>query len=97
MNLQVMFYSLTGQINKTIIGGVFMRKVDVVVSLIELEKSIFKASNPLAEAGFDSIFELFLCQILKMQQTFYLKMCLKMFISRIYNILDPELKVKKKL
>lgn len=38
-----------------------MRKVDVVVSLIELEKSIFKTLNPLEEAGLDSIFELFLC------------------------------------
>ncbi|PHF54793.1 hypothetical protein COI48_30575, partial [Bacillus thuringiensis] len=36
-----------------------MRKVDVVVSLIELEKRIFKALNPLEEAGLDSIFELF--------------------------------------
>ncbi|MGH0578532.1 hypothetical protein [Bacillus paranthracis] len=36
-----------------------MRKVDVVVSLIELEKRIFKALNPLEEAGLDSIFGLF--------------------------------------
>ncbi|WP_088338763.1 hypothetical protein [Bacillus cereus] len=36
-----------------------MRKVDVVVSLIELEKNIFKALNPLEKAGLDSIFEVF--------------------------------------
>ncbi|MCU5408067.1 hypothetical protein [Bacillus cereus] len=36
-----------------------MRKVDVVVSLIELEKRISKVLKPLEEAGLDSIFELF--------------------------------------
>ncbi|MEB4819675.1 hypothetical protein [Bacillus thuringiensis] len=36
-----------------------MRKVDVVVSLVELEKIIFKALNPLEEAGLDSVFEIF--------------------------------------
>lgn len=36
-----------------------MRKVDVVVSLVELEKNIFKALNPLEKAGLDSVFEIF--------------------------------------